>query len=456
MSPPGEVLWLGALVALYALIAASVDEPLDVFAQLFWRTATTRPPVVLVLVFAGWSWVSWRVRAARMELRLVCGPGGELRPRTVLRGACVMLDAVLVCRLLPFAAAAAFGPERWPAWTLAADALAYAACAAVVLAPPSRPCGADARRLTLEVAEAHAKYGHALALETAAARESLLRATCDSMLAPFAPVTFWHVIVADYATSLAKALGDAHVTACVASSAVFEAAISSSGPHDVWWEARRGPCVASALNASALALSFSCRFFQCVHVYWKTREVKNLWNAAKYATAFPLVYAGHLERRGQTPGSGKAFFCCAILQSTVTFCWDVLMDWGLLKRQAGGPVLGLFAFELRDRASIIFADRRRAVAAYTALVVFNFSLRFVWCLAVFGGSPTRGAGMLAFEVAEVARRTIWALFRIEWEYMHLGLPLAPALDEADEASVELLAKIPDAQLDEGAETAAAS
>jgi hypothetical protein len=147
--------------------------------------------VVLVLVFAGWSWVSWHVRAARMELRLVCGPGSELRPRTVLRCACVLLDAVLVCRLLPFAAAAAFGPARWPAWTLAADALAYAACAAVVLAPPSRPCGADARQLAPEVAEAHAKYGHALALETAAARESLLRAACDSMLAPFAPVTFW-------------------------------------------------------------------------------------------------------------------------------------------------------------------------------------------------------------------------------------------------------------------------
>ena len=31
-------------------------------------------------------------------------------------------------------------------------------------------------------------------------------------------------------------------------------------------------------------------------VYSVTREQKNLWNALKYSTAFPLVYAGYLKK----------------------------------------------------------------------------------------------------------------------------------------------------------------
>lgn len=42
-------------------------------------------------------------------------------------------------------------------------------------------------------------------------------------------------------------------------------------------------------------------------------------------------------------------------------------------------------------------------------------LRFMWALSVFGGVPGRGLGMFFFEVVEILRRTVWAVFRIEWE-----------------------------------------
>merc|ERR1719253_2247291 len=83
------------------------------------------------------------------------------------------------------------------------------------------------------------------------------------------------------------------------------------------------------LNASALALPFWVRLFQCLAVYRQTGEVKNLWNAAKYATAFPLVYAGYLERASPSPFSRQLFVAAAIVQSSATFGWDVVMDWGL-------------------------------------------------------------------------------------------------------------------------------
>ena len=49
----------------------------------------------------------------------------------------------------------------------------------------------------------------------ATSRFSLLRALFDSVVAPCAPVTFWHVIVADYMTSLAKTFSDLQLTACI-------------------------------------------------------------------------------------------------------------------------------------------------------------------------------------------------------------------------------------------------
>ena len=85
---------------------------------------------------------------------------------------------------------------------------------------------------------------------------------------------------------------------------------------------------------------------------------------------------------------------------------------------------------------------------YGALVLFNFSLRFAWALAVFGHVSTRGLGMLNFELAELARRTVWALFRIEWEYHERKWPLDG--DEVAEESLELVAH-EDGGLDGGVE-----
>ena len=40
---------------------------------------------------------------------------------------------------------------------------------------------------------------------------------------------------------------------------------------------------------------------------------------------------------------------------------------------------------------------------------------FVWALSIFGGVQGRGGGMFFFEAVEIVRRTVWAIFRIEWE-----------------------------------------
>jgi len=405
-----EVVALFGLAVLYGTMALRVERPDQLVAQLFWRTATARPPVLIVATVMGWAGVM--ACAAQKRLRVDKVIGTVLEPAKTFRCAIVLLNAVLACRLVPVAAAAVTG--RRDSWSiLTGDIAAYACCVVALLMPPSRLFSSGTSSFDApERSAAHGKYGHGLASETSFARNGLATALWDTLLAPFAPpVTFWHVIVADYATSLAKGLGDAHVTTCVAANALFFQGSSSSRAreksHSVWWEARRGACASSLLNASALALPFWCRLFQCLMVFRETRHPKNLWNALKYATAFPLIYVGYLEKNH--PGEYRFLFvCAAILQSSATFAWDVLVDWALYRKKQNGLLCGLF--ETRFRSSLV-----PSLFAPGLLIAFDFCLRFVWALAVFGDFSTRGAGLFFFELAEILRRTVWALFRIEWE-----------------------------------------
>ncbi len=64
------------------------------------------------------------------------------------------------------------------------------------------------------------------------------------------------------------------------------------------------------------------------------------------------------------------------------------MDWGLFKKRRGGLLCGLFEVDqMREPKSLVFSKRSDVFiyAAYAGLVLFNFSLRFAWALAV--GNP---------------------------------------------------------------------
>jgi len=388
---------------------------------------------------------------------MVLGPSRPLAPLIIVRFAISLLVAILACRLVPYALGAAYYDGIAPPGTrLASDVAAYLCCIFALVLPPSRFFFTPSPQSEIYESVrsgAHRKYGHDILAQTSHARDTLAQAIWDSLLAPFAPVTFWHVIVADYLTSLAKALGDTHITACVTIRATWLENMNHeeefydnhayNSNHSVWWEQRRGPCAASFFNASALALPFWCRFFQCLAVYKQTRQPKNLWNALKYATAFPLIYTGHLEK--QHPATYKhIFILCAIIQSTATFTWDILMDWTLFKPRTGGLLCGLFDF-FTFRDSLLLPQQLHAPFSFL-LLIFDLALRFAWTLSVFADFSTRGSGMFFFELIEIIRRTVWALFRIEWEYIHQGCDLVDSIhrrksklkNPKDRGAVELM------------------
>ena len=454
-----ELTLLVALVLVFAALSLqdSYGDAYELLSRLFFRTASARPPVLLVAVLFGWCGVVEFATSRGLVISRAIGPHCE--PRVVLRFTIGLLDVILVCRLVPFVANEVFATDKFGVWCLTFDLIAYGCCFVALVAPPSAFCLSPPEALNAERCAAHAKYDHSAVLQTAHSRASLLKTLSESLCAPFAPVTFWHVIVADYATSLAKALGDVHVTACVAWASLETLAaeeVTAATPvanHGVFWEETRGSCVTSELNAWALALPFWCRLFQCLAVLRKTGEQKNFWNACKYATAFPLVYAGYLDRYEPSEYTRRLVVATAVVQSSATFAWDLFMDWGLFKKRRGALLCGLFEPDrMREPKSLVFRKESDAyvLCAYGLLVFFNFSLRFAWALAVFGHVSTRGLGMLNFELAEILRRTVWAVFRIEWEYHEKGWPL-DSDDDDDDAALELVKHADDRQGDDAAD-----
>ena len=366
-----------------------------VLSKLCWKNASVRPPILMIAIVAGWGWVVSTCQGARLELDHVLG-GAAQSPASTYHAALILFCVLLGAHLVHFVASEIPG-VTWRPWLVANLSLNGAFLLLGLL-----PC-------------TWIFFG--------SSRLSLVRALAESMIAPFAPVTFWHVIVADYMTSLAKAFSDMQLTACI-SYRMFSQR-SDTGAHYVrsttLWHDSWGTCADTYYNALFLALPFWWRFMQCLKVYHSTREVKNLWNALKYSTAFPLVCAGYLRRHEPSPFHDQLFVLCAIVQSTYCFIWDVHMDWGLFqqvglaRRPFSGsgyaccgqkPVL----CALRDPILIL-----QSTAAHVGLCLFDLGLRFVWALSVFGGVPGRGAGMFFFEVVEILRRTVWAVFRIEWE-----------------------------------------
>ena len=99
-----------------------------------------------------------------------------------------------------------------------------------------------------------------------------------------------------------------------------------------------------------------------------TKEQKNLWNALKYSTAFPLMYAGYWRRHRPSRHHDMLFVLAACVQSSYCFFWDVQMDWGLLRRDPHAPL----GWSLREQLLIT-----RSKGVYALLCAFNLLLRFM-------------------------------------------------------------------------------
>jgi len=159
-------------------------------------------------MLAGWGWVISVCDKADLDLERVLG-GRPQPPVDTYHAALVLLLVLLAVRLLHLVASESVGVV-WRPW-LTSNILLHVAFAVLAVLP------------------CRVFFGQS--------RLSLLRAVWESFIAPCAPVTFWHVIVADYMTSLAKAFSDLQLTACISYSIfTYDAEATYVRSTELWHE----------------------------------------------------------------------------------------------------------------------------------------------------------------------------------------------------------------------------
>ncbi|KAI8391594.1 EXS family-domain-containing protein [Radiomyces spectabilis] len=265
----------------------------------------------------------------------------------------------------------------------------------------------------------------------------VLRRACSMNLV--SPVYFADIILADILTSFSNVLGDLFV-------AIW---ILVTGDDRNYSDALPMKINSLAWHPDLfLPLPYLIRLRQCLSEYLESRgqQSRHLFNALKYASAFPVIILSAVQRRatsyvaetGSVPKNWwldevnifRLWMVCVFINSMYSFWWDISMDWsfmhftydtGITKHVNAKPQTTPI---LRFRRHLHFSS---AFPYFTAMII-DFLLRTTWSLKLSSHLYLKQLeGSLVFiELLEVLRRWVWVIFRMESEWVkrtHGMLPM---------------------------------
>ncbi|OAA61015.1 protein-er retention protein [Niveomyces insectorum RCEF 264] len=255
-----------------------------------------------------------------------------------------------------------------------------------------------------------------------------LRRVAVGGLAEAAHGKFGDILLADVLTSYAKVLGDLYVCVCMfffTSRAGREASATDRPDRN---------CGGAVIVPLILAAPSLARFRHDDGLGWGGQH---LANAAKYASAFPVIAFAALQRRGGDSAADaasaasyhQAWILAVLVNSLYSFYWDVAKDWDLTLFEAarqearnshsGSTIRSEYPWGLRRRLHL-----RPAPLFYYAAIAVDLTLRLSWVLTLRGSSPADGGSvertLFLVEVLEVVRRWLWIFFRVETEWVRGG------------------------------------
>ncbi|CAE7748154.1 xpr1, partial [Symbiodinium necroappetens] len=273
-------------------------------------------------------------------------------------------------------------------------------------------------------------------------KAQLIRGVGRTCLAPLYAVSFCDNMIGDVLTSLAKPLRDVPPAICYLSShhpqlqSSMERFIRNGSTCPSWEASYVQPLIGGA--------PFWFRLLQCARRYYDTGQRRHLLNLGKYAASLLVVV---LSR----PGYPKWI---VILASAVATCyaaiWDVTMDWGLGVEEIflgrlnghgdGGIILSprgrhdsymgespqswqgsAVELNLMRQTQNSQPSRHFPRRVYYIAIMMDILLRLTWVLTLMPVTilttdiVAREILHCFMTVAEIFRRTFWAILRIEYE-----------------------------------------
>ena len=261
----------------------------------------------------------------------------------------------------------------------------------------------------------------------------------DVLLGFFRPVRFVHVFFADWLTSVVKVWVTMAYATCFYTTG--EGFNECPQPSNIQ-QCEQNPVFVNLVLPVLSTLPYVIRLLQCLRMYLDTRKrFPHLANAWKYCFALLIIVIGSTHQSWKhLPVTGTSiitnlWIATYAISTLYTYSWDVFMDWGLSFKD-GRPYVFACAPLRRDRRMI----HPTSWMPYYLAVGADVFLRFLWTLTLapshlpFGDFVNyKVKPLLSF--AEILRRAMWSLFRVENEHLNSTLayksvPIVPLhLDE---------------------------
>eukprot|EP00658_Telonema_sp_P-2_P011636 TRINITY_DN14446_c0_g1_i1.p1 TRINITY_DN14446_c0_g1~~TRINITY_DN14446_c0_g1_i1.p1 ORF type:complete len:539 (-),score=75.92 TRINITY_DN14446_c0_g1_i1:43-1659(-) len=399
----------------------------NLIAELFWSRPWTRPMSILLLVLWGWVANSFVFSRSGINTSALFGHQADLVEG--LEGAVVITWAYLTLHTAPvFGVLNHFtymGVGLTDVWHHVLLIVLFGVGVALLAGP----------------GKIHQIYRPFKLPE-------LVRILVDILTTPVAgPVTFVHVLIADYLTSLAKTFSDMYITTCT----LFRSPLFSEYPNEVAAHELhivQSQCTHSLIVPFVILIPTLCRVMQCWKVYRSTRDANNLVNLVKYLSTVPVVLISILKKLSPElwPYLAPAWGLSVVVNSCYTCCWDIVMDWGLVEVVPGADETLAWWKKPRQFRTV----RRYPIVVYYAIMSLNLILRFMWSLKLVDFSlpvtadstihvrlsilDNDAARVFLFSALEVLRRNCWTVLRVEWEEVK-QLPSTPEANQLLELEV---------------------
>ncbi|XP_073144669.1 phosphate transporter PHO1 homolog 9-like isoform X2 [Henckelia pumila] len=227
----------------------------------------------------------------------------------------------------------------------------------------------------------------------------LIRCTWHCLLAPFYKVTFSDFFLADQLTSQVQAFRSVQFYICYYGWGDFKR--------------RSNQCLESKVYEIffivVAIIPFWSRVLQCLRRMFEEKDLMQGLNSLKYfSTVAALIIRTIYDFRKGTFWKIVAASSSGVTTIFNTY-WDIVMDWGLLRKKARNPWL-------RDK--LLISNK----AVYFVAMIVNILLRLVWMQLVldFDEAPFLHRRVVITLVAclEILRRGIWNFFRLENEHFN--------------------------------------
>lgn len=273
--------------------------------------------------------------------------------------------------------------------------------------------------------------------------------------APDREVPFVEVMVADGLTSLAKVFFDLATGTCVAlhsgvgqftqgNSSVMGISLGVNqtreaggllAPASSGLDAAIAECQSSYVPYWFWALPFLIRAQQCLVSSRNSSDTLSrnlhLVNLAKYMSAMPVIffawsYAQSNDKLIQDASLDAKDFeamwaAAAVVNAVFSFMWDMVMDWGLMQ---AAPMQGRKpgpTWPMGLRPVLLF---RNVWGFYYISIGCNLLGRTLWSLRWSEQATSMLGGFFLStlqQAAEVTRRCLWNVLRVEWECIKKGV-----------------------------------